>query len=744
MKRSASFLLCVVIAILLAFSSPLTVFAQDSGGEETPTPETTPTEEPADTTPLIITTEGDVIEPETGELPGSTNVAYYCVVDNTTGTADCSSLYTSLSTTITDALGSTLGPGISLVINLLAGVAIYEDVEIDGSERTMDSISIVGQGTDTSGSRTILQGNVDLYDFTTGSINITGNSGGFEIFGQLTIEDSEANVNLSGLTVRNTEDEEDGNGIEIGLIDGDVSITNTDSTDNHNDGINIYSTGAVTLDNVLVAGNYSDGLDIGYSGDISINNLYSIFNEYNGVEISDVHGNLTITNSMFAMNGFEDGEDGLYVEDVYGDTTLIDVIADRNSNNGISLETGGNIYLDGVQANNNSTGAMLGYFEPDYSDSTANTITVRNSTFSDNGYAGLMALGYSGYLEESGGVYDGAFLADASEGYGYFTGSIYLENVTANNNFSHHVPGFSPYMASIYVNTQNADDGVITLNNVTTNNNGYVGISALGQTIVGSFLQSNGNMFFYEGEYRLSNIFAEQVTLGYGESNNTVRIECSQFNDNYGVGVYIEAYEIDLYGVESQGNMTYDLALIPEIVNDQSTDFSRCTEAAEEISEFTDIVIEVLTGDVTGTGSITNTQGLIFKLMEEMTDGQKDLLARVAIPASAAAAGTTFTFTEVSEGDPAALSAGMSYVGRSFTITAVAPDGSELNNVNTYIELLFKVDPNFTAPEGTHLAIVHYNEESGEWDVLSTGLSNGYAYAYSALTGAYALVTVSD
>jgi len=60
------------------------------------------------------------------------------------------------------------------------------------------------------------------------------------------------------------------------------------------------------------------------------------------------------------------------------------------------------------------------------------------------------------------------------------------------------------------------------------------------------------------------------------------------------------------------------------------------------------------------------------------------------------------------------------------------------------MELLFKVDPNFTAPAGTHLAIAHYNEETGEWDVLSTGFSNGYAYAYSALTGAYALVTVTD
>ena len=207
-------------------------------------------------------------------------------------------------------------------------------------------------------------------------------------------------------------------------------------------------------------------------------------------------------------------------------------------------------------------------------------------------------------------------------------------------------------------------------------------------------------------------------------------------------------YSLSLNGVQFINNAEdgYDQSSM-YLGDEYIDDYSECHwEVAGENSgiPYTDIVIEVMTDEVTGTGSITATQGLVFKLMEEMSDGQKDLLARVAIPPSAAPAGTTFTFTEVVEGAPAALSEGLSYVGHSFTIEAVAPDGSQLNNINSYMELLFKVDPNFSAPAGTHLAIAHYNEETGVWDVLSTGFSNGYAYAYSALTGAYALVTVAD
>jgi len=748
MKKTTWIILCTILAFMVAFASPLTVLAQDPGPEETPTemPTEVPTEEPADTTAFIVTSEGEVIEPGTEELTSTTYVAYYCTVDNSTGVATCSDMYETLSTTISNALSSTLGSGISLIINLLAGVTIYDDIDIDGTDLELYSLSIVGQGTDTSGNRTILDGNIDLYDFMTGSINITGNPGGFEIYGQVAVQDSNADVNISGVEVENNEDEEDGYGILVGMINGNVSITDTDSTENHNDAIRIYDTGAVTMDNVFVAGNYSDGIYINDTESVSMNNVFSVFNDYTGLAIYDVYGDLTIANTTVAFNGFEEDDDGLSVENVYGDTTLINVTSNYNGDRGIELLTGGNIYLEGVEAEYNNVGAVLGMDEPGYYDSPANTITVRDSTFSNNLYNGLVAFGYSGYHWPGGGY--GPSLPDSSEGPEYLSGSIYLDNVTANENFRDpeiYYPGFSPYMSSIYLDNVDAEGGVITLNNVTTDENGFMGIAAFGQTIVGSHIQSNGNLFYSSGEYfPVANLFAEEFSFGYYEVDNTVTIECSQFNDNYGYGAIIEAYEVNLYGVESQGNLIYDLAYLAMVENDQSTDFSHCVEAADQISEYTDIVIEVMTDEVTGTGSITATQGLIFKLMEEMSDGQKDMLARVAISPSAAPAGTTFTFTEVAEGTPAALSEGLSYVGHSFTIEAVTPDGSQLNNINSYMELLFKVDTGFTAPAGTHLAIAHYNEETGEWDVLSTGFSNGYAYAYSALTGAYALVTVAD
>lgn len=764
MKRTSSFLLSLIVVLVLIFASPLTVLAQDSGGGDTATTEPTPTEEPTDTTPLLITTEGDVIEPGTEELPAETDVAYYCVVDNTAGTADCSNPYTSIANTIGAAVGETLGSGFSLIINLLAGTTIYESATITGTSfNTMDSFALIGLGT--SDDPTVVNGNLVIRNFSTlpdnGSVNVNGTPGGLTINGELLLSTITGDVNVYGVNVENDGGSLTGDGININNVSGDVYVSDSTANNNFSTGLNIYEVGgSVNLYNITTNNNRGSGTVVVEARDTSIDNLISEDNRENGLYVESINGDLSVYDAVLRNNDYYSDSYGLTAYGIWGNTSLSQVVATGNWGGGLYLYTGSDIYLDHVTANDNGNGAFIGIDPEDYEGPSGfqigNDIRIFDSTFNNNYYQGLVAYGVGDEEGCYGPCCDGGcdeVPGSANDYYTYY-GDVHLVNVDAsyNNQAEYDIEDIwdGQFPAGIYIETWGYDS-YATFDNVTANHNGGAGIIAINGIVTANNLQANNNL-----QNPTTTIFPGTQANVFVPSESTESEEmiftCAQFNNNNGVGLFLVGDDIVLNGVQAINNNDEGYETDPYIAHYETLDvteiddYSECgwETAGEAGNPYTDIVIEVMTDEMTGSGSITATQGLVFKLMEELTDGQKDMLARVAIAPSSAPAGTTFTFTEVPEGDPAALSEGLGYVGRSFTITAVSPDGSELSNIYSYMELLFKVDPAFTAPEGTHLAIAHYNETTGEWDVLSTGLSNGYAYAYSALTGAYALVTVAD
>lgn len=679
MQKHNLFIIATVIMVVLALALPAPVFAQD------PDPTDTPTEEPTE----VIVESAE--EPSSEALP-TVEVAQYCTYDaSTTDLIECSMWFTSVSDTIDDALGSTLGYGVDLIF-YLAALEIHEDIYINGStddDGPIEVGSLTIQGSSSGSSSTILNGYIQVQEFITGDITVRGSDDTPSVVTEgLYFYNNSANITLENLVTTNNE--WDGySSIEIIRNGGDVTIDNVDSSDglsnglyieaepmadsgsptitisnstfsgNEGHGAAIRTNGDLYIDDVTVEGNWQSGLDIVGTGDINLNQVTA---NYNGQGTS-------IRSSMTPPGGGGGGCDGACDEvassgDVSGSTTLVQVM---------------------------------------------------NSTFNYNGAYGL----------------------SINDPYA----NVALTNVTASNNG--YVDSFSPTSYLPYgtgIGVVNPNSGYsLTLNNVTANNNSGLGLYMFFYNITGSYIQANGNEGAYTSSYMGSSYPVD--TANYFNSAGT-ELECAQFNSNDSTGVYVSGFFVSLVNFEALNNWgdPYDVnAFRAEITEG----YSNCVEQTESPT-YSDIVIEVMTGENNGSGSISYTQGLVFKLMEELSDGQKELLARVAIPSSAAPAGTTFTFTETSEGDPAALSAGMTYVGRSFTLSAVTPDGSQLNNTTAYVELLFKVDPDLVVPDGSHLAVVHYNEETGAWDEISTGFSNGYAYAYSALTGSYALVLVSE
>jgi hypothetical protein len=688
MKKIDRFFLCLLMIVILMLASPLSVFAQDPLPTDEPTPEggTDPVE-------FLVTSEGDVIpldSPTAENLP-SANIAQYCIYDYVSGEllGGCEDWYSSITSALSAAASETLGSGIALVINL-AAATINENVSIDGTDFYVDSFLM--RALTTSETTTTLYGDLDFYDFDTYELGLDGGSGSMSIFGQLVFDDNWADTTISNVNVSNYE----GSGIVLAYNDGDIILNNVNSSDNYGDGLEVFY------------GAY-DPIPSGYMPS---------------------YGDLTISNSIFNGN-YADGID-VYT---YGDVSLVNVETSGNYDHGVYINTYGDISLDRVEATDNNMGAGLwnyaGYADlvnplPITIDDSI--ISVSNSTFSHNYYYGL---GISNYY-----------------------GGTYLSNVDASFNGGFLVPsGFSaeavggggPLGVGIVI------DGYyqyINLDHVTANYNYGYGIIASGGAIDANYVEANHNIgapleFLYEPT-------AGSTTPTYYPANyleaEYVHVNCSQFNQNDGTGLFVYGYDVALDNTEVDYNTQANLVIDAEYssVNTTNIPCPLCDCFEETAPTLSDIVIQVMTDEQRGSASLNGLQGLVFKLMQELQDGEKEMLARVTVPASAALAGTVATFSPIAEGNPAPLPDGMTYLGPAFSITFTAGDGSELNNVNAYMELLFKVDPGLVVPAGSHLAVAHYNQETGNWDALSTGFSGEYAYAYSALTGAYALVLMSD
>ena len=181
---------------------------------------------------------------------------------------------------------------------------------------------------------------------TTGAPNFSGYT---TLIHQLTILNWVGNLTINNIIVQtNTPDEI---GIVIGGQTGNITINESGSSDN-NVGMII---GGVNGDVSINDGNFSENLNAG-------------FEEHN------VTGTTSISDSSFTNNGAQ----GSFLSDV-NDVKVKNSEFDSNGWEGLTIEGGGDVMLDHVQANGNQTRG----------EGWANTLTdVNNVTISDSQFKG--------------------------------------------------------------------------------------------------------------------------------------------------------------------------------------------------------------------------------------------------------------------------------------------------------------------------------------------------------------------
>lgn len=425
--------------------------------------------------------------------------------------------------------------------------------------------------------------NVDL-GFTITGFNITSNAD--DPFAGIYIMDSAGAVKIEDVAVRNTGE---GPGIKIVNHSGTITLTRVKSSGNtQNSGAVIENTGSVTINNGAFESNFQTGLNISSTGKVTINGITASGNNGDGANISAL-GGLDIRNSVFSDNSAEIGTDanGLRAyENVKGNITLINVLANRNENNGLFLGSlTGSITASGLTAaGNGGNGAWLDTCFMDAGVCTTTgtaSVTLSSSDFLDNGFLGLaiqsrgrisanlvnasgngqegaqMITAYSPLAAPAVTITRSLFEENGAEGVEVWSkGSITLNNVIVDNNGSGGETSgawlsTSGFPGSIYVydtygpNTFSHTDGSLgvdeegghglyafTWHNIVVN-----GATAEGNDFIGFRLENsygNGTITVHDS------VASSNGSLGlYATSQGSINLNDSIFEDNVGTNAYL-------------------------------------------------------------------------------------------------------------------------------------------------------------------------------------------------------------
>jgi hypothetical protein len=253
------------------------------------------------------------------------------------------------------------------------------------------------------------------------------------------------------------------NGIFVYAQD-DITLTNTDATNNGFDGadlINYEGTGDVTVNGGDFSGNDEAGLYIDSAGDVSVSSITSNGNR-NGAVIFNENGsgNVNVSASNFDGNTWT----GVEVTSA-GNITLDDVDSSSNFVGGAYLNAlggSGNIFvLNGSQFNGNSQYGIHAFANGDI---TLDNVTVDGDLGTYDTQAGAWVKSFEGSVSVSNSLFtnnlDYGLLAVAA-------GTVELVNVTATFNGGDGVAVYSIYSFACFGNDNiliNVDSGVYTDN----------------------------------------------------------------------------------------------------------------------------------------------------------------------------------------------------------------------------------------------------------------------------------------
>jgi hypothetical protein len=174
---------------------------------------------------------------------------------------------------------------------------------------------------------------------------------------------------------------------------GDVMITNSTFSGNVNGtGVDVLSDGNLTLANVIANGNNTGAIlnTTPGAGSISVTGGHYNGNDYNGLEASSA-GNITISNTDISSNSW-DGAD-LSTNGI-GDISVANSTFTENNSWGLTAVSNNNVTLNGVTVDGVDV-AVTGTNVTDVGAALASldgTVSVQNSTFTDNSETGLLVV----------------------------------------------------------------------------------------------------------------------------------------------------------------------------------------------------------------------------------------------------------------------------------------------------------------------------------------------------------------
>jgi len=253
-------------------------------------------------------------------------------------------------------------------------------------------------------------------------------------------------------------------------------------------GLFVSTDGNITMDNVTVQGGYSGAELSNYvgTGNVSVTNSDFSNNTNTGLLIYS-SGSVSLANVVASNNN-----NGIFIDNTTGtgDVTLNNIFTDGNGWTGVDVRSAGNINLDGVTAGNGTVGANL--------DATAGAgnIFVANSTFNADGSIGIKAVAATGNVTLTNVQTDsqnapgsiGAWLKSYGGGTISVTGSVF-----ANADTGLFIVGTNDVTLTNVTATGNAGDGV-------TVESGWVfgcfGPDGIAVTVDGGTYQDNGGYGF--------------------------------------------------------------------------------------------------------------------------------------------------------------------------------------------------------------------------------------------------------
>jgi putative surface-exposed virulence protein len=273
------------------------------------------------------------------------------------------------------------------------------------------------------------------------------------------------------------------------LSNGVVTVAFYHANANHGVGIDIDSSGgvgAVTVSGMAdryenVSSNWDDGIEIDAKGNITLNNIESYYNSDTGADLENTFG----TGGITINNGYFDGNTtGLYVDTTgaviwkngsasgnanYGASigndypliaakpvTITNVIADNNSETGLTIISKGAVLLTNVEACNNSAN----YYYLNYGDDWTDNLTDDQNWIFDGSDGDSITVNVNSYK---------------------FTPAIWITDGDGN------------YVTDSYVE---GADGEVTLTlDLTANGTYYIHVSALQWNGVEYVQAWNGNSY---------------------------------------------------------------------------------------------------------------------------------------------------------------------------------------------------------------------------------------------------------